>query len=166
MQEMQETVSLIPESGRSLGRGNDNLLQYSCLANPMDRGAWLVTDHGIAESQTRLSAHTYSTMLFTGKQLLIPYSFIFTCIWSLLSRCWTLKRIFMIDTSHKLKTSALSTVSRDSNSVLYWEILSSKPGHTCKASRCLCVPNYSKTQWLNALMARILRERLTSPFMT
>ena len=57
MQEMQETVSLIPESGRPLGRGNDNLLHYSCLANPMDRGAWLATDHGIAKSQTRLSAH-------------------------------------------------------------------------------------------------------------
>ena len=105
--------------------------------------------------------HTYSTMLFTGKQLSILYSFIFMCIWSLLSRCWTLKRIFMMDASHKLKISALLTVSRDSNSVLYWEILSSKPGHTCKASRCLCAPNYSKTQWLNALMARILRERLT-----
>ena len=39
---------LIPESGRSPGEGNGNLLQYSCLKNPMDRGAWLATVHGVA----------------------------------------------------------------------------------------------------------------------
>ena len=36
----------IPESGRSAGDGNGNLLQYSCLRNPMDRGAWWATLHG------------------------------------------------------------------------------------------------------------------------
>ena len=35
-------LGLIPGSGRSLGGGNGNLLQYSCLENPMDRGAWWV----------------------------------------------------------------------------------------------------------------------------
>jgi len=34
-------VGLIPGSGRSSGKGNDNPLLYSCLGNPMDRGAWL-----------------------------------------------------------------------------------------------------------------------------
>ena len=43
---------LIPESERSLGGGNSNSLQYSCLKNPMDRGAWLVATHSIAKSQT------------------------------------------------------------------------------------------------------------------
>ena len=38
---------LIPGSGRSRGEENDNPLQYSCLENPMDRGAWHATDHGI-----------------------------------------------------------------------------------------------------------------------
>ena len=38
---MQETQCLIPELGRSSGEGNGNSLQYSCLENPMDRGAWL-----------------------------------------------------------------------------------------------------------------------------
>ena len=38
----------IPGSGRSSGGGNDNPLQYSCLGNPMDRGAWQATDHGVA----------------------------------------------------------------------------------------------------------------------
>ena len=45
----------IPGSGRSPGEGNGYPLQYSCLENPMDRGAWRVTVHGVAESRTRLS---------------------------------------------------------------------------------------------------------------
>ena len=39
----------IPWSGRSPGVGNDNPLQYSCPANPMDRGAWWVTAHGVTK---------------------------------------------------------------------------------------------------------------------
>ena len=42
----------IPGSGRSLGEGNDNPLQYSCLENPMDRGAWRATLHGVSELDT------------------------------------------------------------------------------------------------------------------
>ena len=38
--------------GRSPGEGNDNPLQYSCLENPMDRGPWWATVHGVAKSQT------------------------------------------------------------------------------------------------------------------
>ena len=45
----------IPGSGRSPGEGNGNPLQYSCLENPMDRGAWWATVHGVAKSETRLS---------------------------------------------------------------------------------------------------------------
>ena len=40
----------IPGSGRSPGEGNGNLLQYSCLENPMDGRAWWATVHGVAES--------------------------------------------------------------------------------------------------------------------
>ena len=40
----------IPGSGRSPGEGNDNPLQYSCLENPMDRGAWGATVHGVSRS--------------------------------------------------------------------------------------------------------------------
>ena len=43
-------TGLIPGSGRSSGEGNGKLLQYSCLENPMDRGAWRATVHGVAES--------------------------------------------------------------------------------------------------------------------
>ena len=39
----------IPESERSSGGGNGNLLQYSCLENPMDRGAWRATVHGVTK---------------------------------------------------------------------------------------------------------------------
>ena len=40
---------LIPELGRSPGEGNGNPLQYSCLGNPMERGAWQATVHGVAK---------------------------------------------------------------------------------------------------------------------
>ena len=43
-----------PGSGRSPGVGNGNPLQYSCLENSMDRGAWQATDHGVAKSRTQL----------------------------------------------------------------------------------------------------------------
>ena len=49
---------LIPGLGRSPGEGNGNPLQYSCLENPMDRGAWQATVHGVAKSRTRLSDFT------------------------------------------------------------------------------------------------------------
>ena len=45
-------VGSIPGLGRSPGEGNGNLLQYSCLGNPMDRGAWQATVQGVAESDT------------------------------------------------------------------------------------------------------------------
>ena len=54
----------IPGSGRSPGEGNDNSLQYSCLENSMDGGAWSATVHGVAKSQTRLSDFTHSLRLF------------------------------------------------------------------------------------------------------
>ena len=48
-------VGLISGLGRSPGIGNGNPLQYSCLGNPMDRGAWWATVHGVAKSPTQLS---------------------------------------------------------------------------------------------------------------
>ena len=48
-------MSDIPGSGRFPGEGHSNPLQCSCLENPMGRGAWRATVHGVAKSQTRLS---------------------------------------------------------------------------------------------------------------
>ena len=46
---------LVPRSGRSPGEGHGIPLQYSCLKNPMDRGAWQATVHGVTRSWTQLS---------------------------------------------------------------------------------------------------------------
>jgi len=51
---------LIPGSGRSPGEGNGNPLQYSCLENPMDRGAWQDTVHGVAKNWTQLRDFTFT----------------------------------------------------------------------------------------------------------
>ena len=48
-------VGSVPGSGRYPGEGNGNPLQYSCLENPMERGAWRATVCGVAKSRTRLS---------------------------------------------------------------------------------------------------------------
>ena len=59
-------VGLIPGSGRSLGGGSGTPPQYSCLENPMDRGAWWATVHRVAKSQTWLTSQTitYSSLLW------------------------------------------------------------------------------------------------------
>ena len=66
-------LGLIPGLGRSLGEGTGNPLQYSCLGNPMDRGACKATVHGVLKSQTQLSVythtHTYTYLLEKKKDL-------------------------------------------------------------------------------------------------
>ena len=49
----------IPELGRSPGEGNGNPLQYCCLENPMDRGAWEAAVHGVTKSRTQLSSFIF-----------------------------------------------------------------------------------------------------------
>ena len=51
-------LASVPGSGRSPGEGNGNTLQYSCLENPMDGGAWWATVHGVTKSRTQLSDFT------------------------------------------------------------------------------------------------------------
>ena len=53
-------LGLIPGSRRSPGEGNGNPLQYPCLENLMDGGAWWATVHGVTKSQTRLSDFTFT----------------------------------------------------------------------------------------------------------
>ena len=54
----------VPGSGRSPGKGNGNSLQYSCLKNTMDRGAWKATVQRVAESQTQLSDYIAAAVAF------------------------------------------------------------------------------------------------------
>ena len=52
---------MIPGTGKSPGEGNGNSLQYSCLENPMDRGAWRATVHGVEKSRAGLmTEHTHN----------------------------------------------------------------------------------------------------------
>ena len=67
-------VSSIPGSGRSSGLGNGNPLQYSCLENSMDRGAWKATVHGVTKSQTQLSTHTHTIILLSDLFIVSSFS--------------------------------------------------------------------------------------------
>ena len=63
---MQEILGLIPGLGRFPGEGNCNLLQYSCLENSMDRGAWWATAHRITESDTtEATKHALRVLMMT-----------------------------------------------------------------------------------------------------
>ena len=55
---LEGAINLIPKDQR--GEGNGTPLQYSCLENPMDGGAWKAAVHGVAKSQTRLSDFTFT----------------------------------------------------------------------------------------------------------
>ena len=61
-------LGLIPGLGRSPGRGNGNPLQYSCLGNPMDRGACRATVHGVTKTWTRDSQESSPTPQFKSTQ--------------------------------------------------------------------------------------------------
>ena len=61
-----EDVGAILGSRRSAGRGNGNPLQYSCLENPTERGAWRATVHGVAKSQTNLATKQQWTTMLEG----------------------------------------------------------------------------------------------------
>ena len=62
---------LITDSGRSAGGGHGNLLQYSYPKNPIDRGAWWATVHGVTKSRTRLmQLHTHALELFINRRLI------------------------------------------------------------------------------------------------
>ena len=61
-------VGLIPRSGKSPGGGHGIPLQYSCLVNPMDIGAWQATVHRVAQSQTQLKQLSTYTNDFESRK--------------------------------------------------------------------------------------------------
>ena len=79
----------------STGEGNGNPLQYSCLENPVDRGAWQVTVHGVSKSRTQLSnktpTHTHSFHCFP---IYLPWSDGTRCHNLKFSECWVLSQLF------------------------------------------------------------------------
>ena len=84
---------LIPGWGRSPGIGNSNSLQYSCLENPMDRGAWWTTVHGVTRSWIRLnwlSRHALSIWRYLAFLSLIITSFTFRPMHTLFFFCKSL----------------------------------------------------------------------------
>ena len=94
-------TGLIPGWGRSPGGGHGNLLQYSCVENPMDRGAWRATVHGVAKSRTqlkRLSAHASE----------VCRSFLLQVSWKEARQpaCWVMKSN---ENTHYMPGSILST---------------------------------------------------------
>ena len=62
----------IPGSGRSPGEGNGNPLQYSCLENPMDGGAWWAIVHGVTKSQTGLSNFIHGDSILNSRDITLP----------------------------------------------------------------------------------------------
>ena len=75
MQEMR--AGSIPETGRPSGGGNGNPLQFSCLGNPRDRGAWPVAVHGAAKSRpwlSNLNTHTLRVLTRGGSPSWGPYT--------------------------------------------------------------------------------------------
>ena len=93
-------VGLIPGWGRSPGEGNGNPLQYSCLENPMNRGAWWATVHRVAKNQTWLSAraythththtHTHTLTHGPGAVCVFSHSLVFQMEWILWPSCFSL----------------------------------------------------------------------------
>ena len=75
---IQKTRGSITGLGRSLGEGNGNLLQYSCLKNPMDRGVWWAIVHGVTKSWTQLKLRSRHTHHFSLSSLDPTASFLDT----------------------------------------------------------------------------------------
>ena len=78
----------IPGLGRSPGEGNDNLLHYSCLRNPMDRGAWLATvhrshkrlRHDLLTKQQEVDLQCHVSFRCTAQQFSYIYRYVYMCV--------------------------------------------------------------------------------------
>ena len=93
-------TSSIPGSGRATGEGSGNPLQYSCLGNPMDRGAWRATVQRVPKSQMQLSTHTqtqtpiafYQPCNWHQYHFLLKSTLWYQCTWQIENIFWTFFR--------------------------------------------------------------------------
>ena len=99
----------IPGLGRSSGEGYGNLLQYSCLENPMDRGAWWTTVHGVTKSRTWLSLDLFHplSMFEPESAITSPLNHLKTSLtYSWIALLWEKKAFYMKAHSNKIKGRA------------------------------------------------------------
>ena len=97
-------MSSIPGSGRSLEEGNGSPLQYSCLENSMDKGAWPATVHGFTKSQTWLSDFTFSLSL--EKYIIFPVFLVYpvsSSLYTFIGTSFTYANIKKRASSHLFK---------------------------------------------------------------
>ena len=94
--------------GRSPGWGNGKLLQYSCLGNSIDRGAWRATVHVFAKSQTQLSIHTHT---LTSLTLFLNWKILCCCFWHKSNWKNSLSFKNLHTSIHKLHTHRLNFLS-------------------------------------------------------
>ena len=72
LEDSKAGIKIVGRNISNLGEGNGNPLQYSCLENPMDGGAWLATVHGVTKSWTRLCNFTFMfTFRYAGDTTLM-----------------------------------------------------------------------------------------------
>ena len=90
-------TGLIPVLGRSPGEGNGILLQYSCLENPMDRGAWQATIHRVTKSWTRLKGQRDSVQVLSqGGLFAMPWTAVCQTSPSITSS-WSLLKLMIVE---------------------------------------------------------------------
>ena len=116
---MQETQVRSLGQEDSPGEGNGNPLQYSCLGNPMDRGAWQATFHRLAKSQTWLKR--VSTIMYT----VIPKLFFIT----------NYMNAYHTDTTRPISTTTDHRVTVSSNGTRSLYFLKSCPSRNCSLDK-------------------------------
>ena len=107
---------MIPGSGRSPGGGNGNPFQYSCLENPMDRGAWWATVHGVTKSWTglnmraprRAAAPATKPQLIPGQLAGSLRSWTSLCMWT-----WRALRMYLVITEQAQDGKKLHSTSQN-----------------------------------------------------
>ena len=122
-------LSFVPGSGRSFGEGNSNPLQYSCLENPMDRGAQQATVHGVAKSRTRPSDFTSLQHVFNRKSIWLDGALLptFNFDHELLELSFLKGRSFW--SVHQFRLTSEDTVKREE--VVRHKNKFSEPGKLC-----------------------------------